>query len=461
MPDKSVLDSDEPLPVMVWVYGGAFRVGGNGIPLYDGTNLVAHSIKRKKPVIVVVLNYRLNYFGFLASKELKEEIDNDPSLTGEQKAVGNWGLQDQKMAFLWVHDHIAAFHGNKNDITAFGESAGAISIAYHMMMPAHHGLFHRAIIQSGGVLTLPTQNIEHQCQKAFDALCTQLGIPKETPAAEKLARLRATPEKAISDVVDSDLTTMFSATVDGVLIDGAAQSWFSDASRLDPGVKKVLVGVNKDEGTLFSYSFNLKGDNWEVMRSRFGPDHEMDNFEKIYVRPAKGDSEAFVQVNTQILGDLLFHAPILTFASMVVEAPHVDASLYLFDCEVGTFEEKFRGIGAAHGFDLLYMFDSPPCRMLLSEQEAVMSKEVQNVWLEFATSSAKDIVPVVRQLWPASGEKNVIHFRRDLTVGRSDVHWIAKEKYDYWVRFFDYQLKRMAQGDFDSHGFKFGDNERN
>ncbi|KAF9972073.1 hypothetical protein BGZ73_004876 [Actinomortierella ambigua] len=459
MPDKSVLDSDEALPVMVWVYGGAFRVGGNGLPIYDCTNLVAQSIERKKPVVVVVLNYRVNYFGFLASKELKEEIDNDPSLTGEQKAVGNWGLQDQKLGFLWVRDHIAAFHGNKDDITAFGESAGSVSIAYHMMIRSHHGLFHRAILQSGGLLTLPTHDIENQRQKAFDALCDHVGIPKDAPGREKLDRLRAVPEKTIAEFVDTDLSTVFSPTVDGVLIDSQVHNWFLDASRLDPGVKKVLIGANRDEGTLFGFAFNLKdGGDWTRMRNRFCSPDNLDAFDKIYGRPADGDKGEFMQSVIRILTDTIFQAPISTFASMAVQAPHMDASIYLFDCEVSMCEQMCPGLGAAHGFDLLYLFDSPPCRKLLNEQEAAFAKEVRNVWLEFATTGSKAVVPVVRQMWSAD-EKNVIHLQRDFKVGRSNVDWLTKETFDYWARFFDYQLKRMNLGDFDSHGFKFGDQE--
>ncbi|KAF9972075.1 hypothetical protein BGZ73_004878, partial [Actinomortierella ambigua] len=148
-------------------------------------------------------------------------------------------------------------------------------------------------------------------------------------------------------------------------------------------------------------------------------------------------------------------APILAFASVVVQAPHVDASMYLFDCEVSAIEAMTPGFGATHGFELLYLFDSPPCRKLLNEQEAAFSKEVRDVWLEFATTGSKAVVPVVRQMWSA-GEKNVIHLQRDFKVRRSNVDWFTEEAFGYWMRYFDYQLQRMNQGDFGSHGFKYG-----
>ncbi|KAG0238219.1 hypothetical protein BGW42_006499 [Actinomortierella wolfii] len=458
MPDKSVLDSDKPLPVMVWIHGGALRVGGNYRPLYDCTNFVAASIESKKPVIAVVLNYRVNYFGFLASKELKEDIDSDPSLTGEQKAVGNWGLQDQKLGFVWVREHISAFQGNKDDITAFGESAGAVSIGYHMMIPAHHGLFHRAILQSGSVLSMPTQDIENQYQRTFDNLCAHVGIPKDTPSKEKVERLRAVPEKVLAEFVDKDLSVMFNPAIDGVLIHAPVQTWFNDPSYLDPGVKKVLIGANKDEGSLFAHFVNLTGVSWSKVRSRYGSETDLVEFDEIYGTPGD-DPEKLLQTNIKVLTDSLFQMPFIAFASMLVNAPHVETSMYFFKCTVSSLASQLPGIGAAHGLDLLYLFDSPPCRKLLNEQEAAFSKELRNVWLEFATTASKEIVPVVQKLWPDgvhAADQNVITFQSDYKVGRSSVDWTSKKAYDFWIRFYDYQLKRMAQGDFVSHGHKFG-----
>ncbi|KAF9125460.1 hypothetical protein BG015_004893 [Linnemannia schmuckeri] len=255
-PDESAFGiDDEPLPVMVWIYGGVFRLGGTHTPLFGTTPFWLTGIYIKKP------------FSLL---ELKEDIDSDPNLTGEQKAVGNWGLQDQKLAFLWVRNHIAAFKGNNRDITAFGESAGSVSIAYHMMIPAHHGLFDKAILQSGGLLALPTQDIKNQSQAHFDNLCSHLGIPKKTPSKEKMELLRAVPEKEIVDYVQTTSTATFSPTIDGVLIDRRAHAWMEDSSRLDPGLQRVLIGMNRDEGTMFAPASGQLGCQWSDIRARYG-----------------------------------------------------------------------------------------------------------------------------------------------------------------------------------------------
>ncbi|HEY5349853.1 MAG TPA: carboxylesterase family protein, partial [Candidatus Lustribacter sp.] len=125
------------LPVMVWIYGGGFAVGGSKYPVYDGTSLARHG------VVVVTLNYRLNVFGFLAH----------PALTAEspEHTSGNYGLLDQVAALRWVQANAAAFGGNPHNVTIFGESAGAASVSALMTMPRANGLYVRAIMGSAPV----------------------------------------------------------------------------------------------------------------------------------------------------------------------------------------------------------------------------------------------------------------------------------------------------------------------
>jgi carboxylesterase type B len=104
------------LPVMVWIHGGGLAVGSNSELVYTGKELVRRSMKAGMPVIHVAINYRLGPFGFLSSKQLLEENGG--------KAVGNYGLWDQRLALQFVSDHISAFGGDPNRVTIFGESAG-------------------------------------------------------------------------------------------------------------------------------------------------------------------------------------------------------------------------------------------------------------------------------------------------------------------------------------------------
>ena len=122
-------------PVMVWIHGGALRGMSGSQGLDDGSELA------RKGVIVVTMNYRLGIFGYLALAELTAESPHHSS--------GNYGLLDQIAALHWVRDNIARFGGDPANVTVFGESAGALSIIELMASPVARGLFGKAILQSG------------------------------------------------------------------------------------------------------------------------------------------------------------------------------------------------------------------------------------------------------------------------------------------------------------------------
>ncbi len=124
------------LPVMVWIFGGGFAGGGTSEPRQDGETLT------HKGVLVVSMNYRLGIFGFFATHELAAE---DP-----HHAAGNYGLLDELAAIQWVRRNIAAFGGDPDNVTIFGESAGSFAVSAQMASPLAKGLFAHAIGESGG-----------------------------------------------------------------------------------------------------------------------------------------------------------------------------------------------------------------------------------------------------------------------------------------------------------------------
>jgi para-nitrobenzyl esterase len=134
-------------PVMVWFHGGG-NVGGSGgfDTLYDGEALVRHG------VVLVVVEYRLGIFAFLAHPELTRE--------SEHRASGNYGLLDQVAALRWVHDNIARFGGDPDNVTIFGQSAGAIDVLALMATPLTTGLFQKAIAESGPLAAPLAQGLE-------------------------------------------------------------------------------------------------------------------------------------------------------------------------------------------------------------------------------------------------------------------------------------------------------------
>jgi para-nitrobenzyl esterase len=123
------------LPVMVWIHGGGFQIGSSAWPQTDGTSLAHHG------VVLVSLNYRMGKFGFFAHPALTKEAAG-----GE---VGNYGVMDMIAALKWVKANIAAFGGDPDNVTIFGESAGGMAVDFLMVSPDARGLFHKAIVESG------------------------------------------------------------------------------------------------------------------------------------------------------------------------------------------------------------------------------------------------------------------------------------------------------------------------
>ncbi len=137
--------------VLVWIHGGAFNRGSGSSPMHPGKTLAARG-----GVVVVTINYRLGPLGFLPLKQLTN---------GKIPATGNEALLDQVAALQWVHDNIAAFGGDPNNVTVFGESAGAMSIGALMAMPQSRGLFQKAILQSGASTFRPLDHAVKVAEK--------------------------------------------------------------------------------------------------------------------------------------------------------------------------------------------------------------------------------------------------------------------------------------------------------
>jgi carboxylesterase type B len=125
------------LPVLVFFHGGAFRDGFGGGELYNGTFLAAGSAD---PTIVVPVTYRLGAFGFLFGTGGESPSGDDPT--------GNYGILDQRAALAWVKAHIGAFGGDPTRVTIWGQSAGAMSVATHLISPGSQGLFSGAVLDS-------------------------------------------------------------------------------------------------------------------------------------------------------------------------------------------------------------------------------------------------------------------------------------------------------------------------
>ncbi|HEX4713524.1 MAG TPA: carboxylesterase/lipase family protein [Ktedonobacteraceae bacterium] len=218
-------------PVMVWLHGGAFINGSGSQSDYDGA-----SFAEQGDLILVTLNYRLGVLGFLYLEELLGEASD---------SSGNYGLLDQIAALRWIRENIAAFGGDPANITLFGESAGAISIALLLAMPAARGLFQRAILESGPVGSVQEKKSATDRSEQF---LETLGL--ET---HELAKLQALPWK---EVLAAQSQWLRRNRLDGAqpVLDGKnlPETPLQAIARGTAQEVAILIGTNRDEVRLFT-----------------------------------------------------------------------------------------------------------------------------------------------------------------------------------------------------------------
>jgi carboxylesterase type B len=188
------------LPVLVYVHGGGFVEGkGHVSALHDMTKMTELAAHESMDVVIVSIGYRLNWQGFVACYDLLEEAREN----GEH--AFNYGMRDQRNAFLWIQRHIAGFGGDPGNITAFGESAGAASLYMHACSDVP--LFNRVIIQSGSPSVVGTWSLE-QSDAYYHHLLSYLGIGGATRTA-RLKVLREVPVSRLIDYIrENNVTTM-------------------------------------------------------------------------------------------------------------------------------------------------------------------------------------------------------------------------------------------------------------
>ena len=206
------VDADKPLPVLIWIHGGGFLNGSSAAAIYDGSAFAQQGL------VVVSLNYRLGRLGFFAH----------PALTAAKEGpLGNYGLLDQLAALQWVQRNIAAFGGDPNQVTIMGESAGGISVIHHLTSPEAQGLFHRAVVLSGGGRTflIGLRKLSEgtpelpSAEESGVEFARSIGITGN--GAEALAALRALPADQVNgDINLQALVTKPPTYAGGPIFDG-------------------------------------------------------------------------------------------------------------------------------------------------------------------------------------------------------------------------------------------------
>jgi para-nitrobenzyl esterase len=220
-------------PVMVWIHGGALVTGESDD--YNSAKLVGHG------VVVVTINYRLGALGFLADGALAAH-SGDPA--------GNYGLMDQQAALRWVQRNIARFGGNPRNVTIFGESAGGLSVLSQVVSPGGHGLFQRAIVESGAYAL--TEQPLAQAEQSGAAFAAKAGCAGPTDA-QTAACLRALP---VATILADQNAAGYQPDIDGsVLTQSIGTALASGQFNRVP----IINGSNHDEWRLFVALDTLEG----------------------------------------------------------------------------------------------------------------------------------------------------------------------------------------------------------
>ncbi len=259
----------EKLPVMVWIHGGGFVAGSSSEPRQDAGNL------SKKGVLIVSFNYRMGIFGFFSLPELTKESGHNAS--------GNYGLLDQIAALKWVKNNIAAFGGDPDNITIFGESAGSFSVSSLMASPLAKGLFNRAIGESGAFFgkTLHPKT-RSQAEKE------DINFADSAFGNSSLEALRAVLAKKLLEAALKKPRNFFRPDIDGFFLPEDCKSIYESGKQAHI---PLLAGWNKDEGnyqTFFGKEKPAKENYIKLVKKKFGDN--ADEFLKLY--PAMTDSEA-------------------------------------------------------------------------------------------------------------------------------------------------------------------------
>jgi para-nitrobenzyl esterase len=362
-------DAGSARPVMVWVYGGAYKVGSADSPGYD-----AQRIARDGDVVVVTFNYRVGIEGFAV-------IDGAPA---------NRGLLDQVAALEWVRDNIAGFGGDPGRVTVFGESAGAGCVASLLAMPRASGLFGRAIVQSmpGTFLSIELGAAVGAAIAAERGLRSSVGdlaavAPHELVlAGESLAARQREFEPQWGQLASHD--TLFGPVVDGEVL--PVTPWAALSAGAGRGVD-LVVGHTRDECLLFLVMRGRAGRIGEEEAARalavFSPGQDGERY-----RAAFPDATA-EQLYAQVQTDRIFRMPALQLAQAQTAG---GGTAYLYEL---AWQAPGAGgqLGACHGLDLPLLFGTFGASLgpLLfgpepSEDAYVAAARLRATWTRFATT---------------------------------------------------------------------------
>jgi para-nitrobenzyl esterase len=324
------------VPVLVWIYGGGFSVGGTSVPTYSGEKLA------QKGVVLVSIAYRLGPLGFLAHPGLSAESTKHVS--------GNYGLLDMIAALQWIQKNISAFGGDPHKVTIFGESAGGIAVSELCASPLTKGLIQGAISESGGsfghprAAGAPGENMRPLAiaERAGEDLALSLG-------AKSVGDLRSLPGEALITAGQTNRGAAWPVVDGWVIPDDQYKIYESKQFNDTP----ILVGYNSDEGATFGPPRTPQAYIAGV-RARYG------SFADRLLKTYPAEDNTVPKTARDLTRDAAFGWGTWTWARMQASQGKSKAYYYYFDQHpeypAGSPEA---GHGSPHGMEVEYVFGHP------------------------------------------------------------------------------------------------------
>lgn len=371
------------LPVMVYIHGGAYFSGGSADPLYNGENFAA-----SKDVVIVSINYRLNVFGSIL-------LDCLPG--GEDfKEAGCLGILDQIKALEWIKENIAAFGGDPECITLFGESAGSSSQALLSILPQSNKLFKRVILESGPIQLYKTRERGEAFAKEFAQIM----------GCETVAQLMAkTSEELLSgmqtwcDAHPYEVSLIFSPVCDGTVLPKKPMKVWKDGAAKDID---VMIGCTEDEFTYFHFYFEDLPSFWHgQFPIHFDDEIETLDWEEKY-RAAYPERD-FGEYYTDFMNVTGFFVG----ADLMAEEQSAFGPVYNY---LFRYKSRIEGMGACHAIEVPFVMknlDTANGLMFTGPNPpAHLAEQMNSCWYNFA-KTGKPSVDGVEEWLPYTAEDRI------------------------------------------------------
>ncbi|KAI9736173.1 MAG: hypothetical protein M1834_001058 [Cirrosporium novae-zelandiae] len=430
----------KPLPVMVFLHGGAFTYAAGSAGMYDGRVLADISREENSPTIIISMNYRLGVLGFLAS----EEIRAYNKAHGEE-GVGNYGLWDQVEALRWVQKYISAFGGDPTKVTLFGQSAGggkstaplttpfqgtpnnisffAVSINAHLLRG--EPLFSSAILQSGLLPLCGIMSVQ-QYQVLYEKTLKRLEIPEDLPPEARLTHLLNTPEATLTaSMPDVFLTPVITMALcdDYTFLPNQPMPSYSHLRNFHtpPWCPRLMIGDAKNECIIWNKAY----------RHLTTPPTTLQSYILSLPNPSANQTllSLYNLTNQTLTPDETFTLLETFTTDALYLSPNHDLQLsnpsqtlaYHFD-EPSPYPNEWHGL-AHHSLDNVFIWNVLRHTLPLTQQ--IQARRMAKFWLQFAGGG---------QPWvPFGMEKRVMVFGG----GEAEVKTVEEDKgrgYERWGR---------------------------